>query len=488
MQALAKQPCDVSTSDGGVLDFDAHISEAGERALVHADGERQALGIVADDVDRPFGSIKTRHDSVEVDQRHLLLHRQSQPDVLVVRWVRTAISVAQQAIISERVWPSFRGPTHDGKSAEAITWPKDGPKQLWKINVGIGHSAVSVVGDRAYTMGNANDTDTVFSIDVATGKVVWTHSYPCNEKVGIKDYDGPFATPTVANGVVYTLSRKGDVFALNAKDGKVIWARNIVQEDGVRPPGFGGLAGSPLVLGDKLILNGSSGGMALDARTGKTLWKSGMGAGGHASPVPMQIGEKTLPGHPLSESLDHRRRGRWQGSLDHAAAPAHRGQRTRTRWWMARRCSSPRDGRFGGALFDVTGATTPLWEQEGLSSHWHTSVLVNGFLFGPDGNNSEGAGRSPTSLRCLDWKTGEIKWTEPKLGFNGLIAVGGKLLVLTEMGDLVLVEASPRRLHGTGLGTGHRRMSVHRPCAWPTERRMSRNVKGDVVCVDLRGK
>ena len=75
-------------------------------------------------------------------------------------------------------WPSFRGPTHDGKSAEAITWPKDGPKQIWKINVGIGHSAVSVVGDRAYTMGNTNDTDTVFSIDVATGKVIWTHSYP----------------------------------------------------------------------------------------------------------------------------------------------------------------------------------------------------------------------------------------------------------------------------------------------------------------------
>ena len=147
-------------------------------------------------------------------------------------------------------WPSFRGPNHDGISAEAITWPKDGPKQLWKINVGIGHSAVSVVGDRAYTMGNANDTDTVFSIDVATGKVIWTHSYPCNEKVGIKEYDGPFATPTVANGVVYTLSRKGDVFALDAKDGKVIWGRNIVQEDGVRPPGFGGLAGSPLILGD----------------------------------------------------------------------------------------------------------------------------------------------------------------------------------------------------------------------------------------------
>src|SRR4030095_4047887 len=94
--------------------------------------------------------------------------------------------------------------------------------------------------------------------------------------------------------------------------------------------------------------------------------------------------------------------------------------------------------RFGGALFDVTGATTPLWEQEGLSSHWHTSVLLNRFLYWADGNTSEGAGRSPTSLRCLDWKTGEIRWTEPKLGFNGLIAVGGKLLVLAQVGGLGL--------------------------------------------------
>ena len=94
-------------------------------------------------------------------------------------------------------WPSFRGPNHDGKSAETIAWPKDGPKQLWKINVGIGHSAVSVVGDRAYTMGNTDDIDTIFSIDIATGKIVWKHSYPCNEKVGITNYDGnQVADPT----------------------------------------------------------------------------------------------------------------------------------------------------------------------------------------------------------------------------------------------------------------------------------------------------
>jgi len=76
--------------------------------------------------------------------------------------------------------------SHDGISTEAIVWPKGGPRQVWKINVGIGHSALAVAGDRAYTMGNDNETDTVFAIDVATGKIIWKHSYPCNEKVGLR--------------------------------------------------------------------------------------------------------------------------------------------------------------------------------------------------------------------------------------------------------------------------------------------------------------
>ncbi len=400
--------------------------------------------------------------------------------------VTIVFALGSSLTMSGADWPSFRGPGHDGISAETIAWPKDGPKPLWKINVGIGHSAVSVVGDRAYTMGNTNDTDTVFSLDAATGRVIWTHSYPCNEKVGIRDYDGPFATPTVDNGVVYTLSRKGDVFALDARDGTVIWGRNIVKDDDVRPPTFGGFAGSPLVIGDRVFLNAISGGMALDVRTGKTIWKSGVGSGGHASPVPLRVGGKTYlaihsprmltvvdaaDGTPLWTTP------RRQPIGVNAPDPVVDG----TRVFVTA-------GRgFGGAKFDVSGEPTALWEQEGLSSHWHTSVLVNGFLFGPDGNNSEGAGRSPTSLRCLDWKTGEIKWTEPKLGFNGLIAVGGKLLVLTEMGDLVLVDASPDGYKELGSAHIIEGRSFTAP-AFAGGKVYARNTRGDVVSVDLNGK
>jgi outer membrane protein assembly factor BamB len=380
-------------------------------------------------------------------------------------------------------WPCFRGPNHNGISVEPISWPKGGPKQLWKVNVGIGHSAVSVVGNRAYTMGNTNDTDTIFSLDAGTGKVIWKHSYPCSEKVGIKDYDGPFATPTVANGVVYTLSRKGDVFALNARDGKVIWARNIVQDDGVKPPTFGGLAGSPLVMDGKVFLNASPGGMALDAATGKTLWKSGVGTGGHSSPVPFRVGPKTyLAIHSpraltIVDSADGKElwtTPRLQPIRVNAPDPVVEG----TKVFVTA-------GRgFGGTLFDTSGDTKALWEQEGLSSHWHTSVLWKGFLYGPDGNNSEGAGRSATSLRSLDWKTGEIRWTEPKLGFNGLIVVGGKLLVLTETGDAVLAEASPDGYKELGLAHVIEGRAFTAP-AFANGKLYARNTKGDVVCVDF---
>jgi len=142
---------------------------------------------------------------------------------------------------------------------------------------------------------------------------------------------------------------------------------------------------------------------------------------------------------------------------------------------------------FGGSLFDVTGDTKALWDQEGLSSHWHTSVLVDGFLYGPDGNNSEGAGRSPTSLRCVDWKTGAVKWSEPKLGFNGLIAVGRKLLVLTETGNLVLVEAAPDGYKELGSAQVIEEKSFTAP-VYANGRVYVRNTNGDVVCLSLTGK
>ena len=90
-------------------------------------------------------------------------------------------------------------------------------------------------------------------------------------------------------------------------------------------------------------------------------------------------------------------------------------------------------------------------------------------------------------MRCVDWKTGEIKWTEPKLAFNGLIAVGGKLLVLAEVGDLVLVEASPAGYKELGSARVIEGRAFTAP-AFANGKAFARNTKGDVVALDFRSK
>src|SRR5688572_21660145 len=87
------------------------------------------------------------------------------------------VSIATQLHADD--WPCWRGPYHDGISRETnwtTRWPAEGPRQLWRAEVGIGFSAVAVAENRLFTLGNSNETDTVFALAADTGKPLWKHS------------------------------------------------------------------------------------------------------------------------------------------------------------------------------------------------------------------------------------------------------------------------------------------------------------------------
>ena len=112
-------------------------------------------------------------------------------------------------------WHWWRGPNRDGISSEKgwlSTWPEAGLKQLWRFSVGVGYSSVSVSKGRVYTMGNVNNTDTVYCLNAETGKVVWKHSYKCRQG----SWKGTRIAPTVDGNRVYTVSREGNLFCFNA--------------------------------------------------------------------------------------------------------------------------------------------------------------------------------------------------------------------------------------------------------------------------------
>jgi outer membrane protein assembly factor BamB len=129
-------------------------------------------------------------------------------------------------------------------------------------------------------MGNENNKDVVSCLQAATGKVLWQTRYPS----AAGDYAGPRATPTIHANKVYTLSRDGLAYCLNATTGKQIWARSISRELRADAPQWG-YASSPLIQGNLVLFNIGRSGVGLDKTTGRVVWNSGTSVAGYSSPV-----------------------------------------------------------------------------------------------------------------------------------------------------------------------------------------------------------
>lgn len=372
-------------------------------------------------------------------------------------------------------WPQWRGPSRNSISPESrflTRFPARGPRRVWSAQIGEGYSTVAVRGNRLYTMGNRNGRDTVYCLNVSNGRPIWSQSYPCPPG----EYPGPRATPTLDGGNVYTLSRQGQAFCFNAANGKVLWGKDLRTLVGAKEPGWG-FAGSPLIHGNLVIYNVGAAGTALDKRTGRLVWKSGPGPAGYASPVPFTLGGKRAValfsateivavdpanGKPLW-------RYPWRTQYDvNAADPVISGNTV---------FISSNYGK-GGALLRVTGnRATPVWQNRNMRNFFGTCVLIGGHLYGNDEN----------TLKCIDLRTGTERWRLRGIGKGGLMAAGGKLIVLTERGELVIANASPDRY------TELARAQVIDGTNWSMPVLANgflycRNHEGTLVCLDLRAK
>src|SRR4029077_12763108 len=123
-----------------------------------------------------------------------------------------------------------------------------GPKKVWDAQVGTGFSSFSVTGGRLYTMGHRADDDTVYCLDAANGKELWSYSYRCALVDNLHE-GGPGSTPTVDQGRVYTVSKEGHLYCFTADKGVIVWKHDLRTLLDVRMPEWG-FSCSPLVLGD----------------------------------------------------------------------------------------------------------------------------------------------------------------------------------------------------------------------------------------------
>lgn len=394
------------------------------------------------------------------------------------------VLIAAFSILSDAAdWPQWRGPDQNGISKEtgwSTKWPAAGPKQLWKAQVGVGYASFSVSNGRVYTTGNDKDKETIFCFDANSGATIWKHTF--DSKLDPKSYSGgTSATPTVDADRLFTLSKSGLIHCLDAAKGTIVWSKNLVDELKMKPPVWG-FAGSIVIVGENILLNAGTAGTMLEKKTGKVIWTSGADASGYSTPVLYEAnGERAAMFMIKQDAVavklaDGKELWRvpWKTSYDiNAADPILSGQKT----------FISSGYNHGGGVFDISSSPVKeVWQNKNMRSQLNPCVLIGGNLYGIDGDST----KPDSALRCVDFLTGEIKWTE-KTGFGSVTAADGKLIVLTDRGELMVADASP-----AGFKPIARAQVLGVKC-WTTPvlangKIYCRNSVGQVVCLDVSGK
>jgi outer membrane protein assembly factor BamB len=344
-------------------------------------------------------------------------------------------------------WPQFLGPTRNGVYSEtnlAERWPKEGPPIVWQKKIGQGFSGPVIANQKLIFFHRLGNKETVECLDAATGKSLWSYDYPTSYRDDFGFDEGPRATPTIAAGKVYTFGAEGALYCLDFATGKKIWNVDTKTQFDA-PKGFFGMVCSPLVEGPGLLLNiggqNGAGIVAFDKDSGKVLWKATDDKASYSSPVSATIQGKryafffTRSGlvgvDPASGKIYFQ--FPWRPPLEASVSAA-------TPIVVDDLVFLSASYQTGAIVLRVKGdRVEKVWsEDDVLSNHYSTSVHSAGFLYGFDGRQEHGQ-----RLRCVELKTGKVRWTQDGLSAGTVTLAGTNLLVLTERGELITATAAP---------------------------------------------
>ena len=355
--------------------------------------------------------------------------------------VTMAAAMASERKAARAEWPGFRGPARDGVVRGvriATEWSQQQPVELWRRPIGPGWSSLAVAGDVVYTQEQRGDDEIVSAYNFKTGEPVWRHRDAARfwESNGGA---GPRGTPAVSGGRVFALGATGILNALDAANGALFWTRNAATDTAVEVP-YWGIASSPIVIDDLVVVAVSGRLAAYDTATGSQRWLGPAGGTGYSSPHVV-----TIDGVPQILLL--------RGSRTISVAPADGTLLWQHTWTPGVGIVQPAFIPDDGVLVTVGDAMGGLgvrrlnisrgetgwtieerWTSRGLKPYFNDFVIHKGHAFGFDGS----------ILACIDLADGERRWKGGRYGNGQLVLLADQdlLLVMSEEGEIALVSAT----------------------------------------------
>lgn len=413
-------------------------------------------------------------------------------------------------------WPTFLGPSANGKSDEKglnLNWYDNPPKLVWHRKIGTGYSAPSIANGRLLlyqrvrtTTGNQRFAERLSCLQSETGKTIWKVDFSTDYE-DLSGYgDGPRSTPVIDGARVYILSPAGMLRCLQVVDGKLLWSLDLKAEFncdlisygvGTTPVVFKNLlliiaGGQPFKKSDETKTDFDAGIVAIDKVTGVFQYGLGKSTASYATPVICSMNNRfwclaftrdgLLGFNPDSAKIDFE--FPWRSNIAgcvNAATPVTNGNRV----FISEAYTT------GGVMLQFNEkACSSVWQddrrrrEKSLALHWATPIFHEGKLYGCSGRHSVDG-----MLKCINWYTGETIWQEKMLDRTSMAFVDGHLLNLGENGLLTAVKATPTGYQTTGrLGEENTTLMPSYP-VWvaPVVARGMIYLRGkhEIICYDI---
>ncbi len=378
------------------------------------------------------------------------------------RWLAVLAAIVGTALpsrVSATDWALWLGPRQDATFDETgwlKDWPETGPPELFRIPGGEGYSSVIVVGEHLIFFHRVRGQMHVDDLDPETGDRRWRFSYD-TDYVDAWGYSGgprccPQVDVTAEKKLVYTLGPNGILHAIELESGRKAWRRDLLGEYSLTQ-NFFGVGAAPALHGGRLYVNlggtmGVSGlTLALEARTGETVWKEKTAGGSYAAArvVPVAGVDRLFVFHrggmacfdPVAgrRKWDFPWRSRKHESVN-ASTPLVVGDKL---LFSATYGTGAVALRLRADDYDVLWKDDLLSREKILDSHWSTIVCVDDHVYGFAGRHEGQA-----QLHCVELATGRVKWRwRSPLGRGTFIYGDGHFIALGERGQLYLLRLTP---------------------------------------------